>query len=191
MVDAAEIRNTLLTYFTTDGELQVDDDGSVAADGHVVARRAMHTIPVRFSRIDGDLRMPSCNLQSLENCPAHVGGRLELSNNQLTNCLGMPTTVLGWVSITDNPLKTLDGFSKSVGRYVDITYTPTLPLLRLLVAPYVGFRIPRYLDNWQEITEARDSVQKIMNNYAGQGKRGAIRCQKELIAAGFEGNARW
>jgi hypothetical protein len=34
-------------------------------------------------------------------------------------------------------------------------------------------------------------LHKILNSYAGKGKRALFDCQKELEDAGFEENARW
>jgi hypothetical protein len=36
-----------------------------------------------------------------------------------------------------------------------------------------------------------EHARKILNKYAGQGKRAMFDCQKELEDAGFEENARW
>jgi len=191
VVDKHEIEKTLLTYFIMDGEFEVKDNGSVTVYGNVFARRAMPTIPVKFSSIDGILQIAHCELQSLKNCPNRLGN-LSVYGNRLGNCVGLPTHVLGWLDISDNPLKTLEGFPKSVGGHVDITYTLALPLLRLLVAPEVIFRLPKDAGaTLDQTTHARDRVKAILDKYMGKGKRAMFDCQKELEDAGFGENARW
>ena len=192
MVDKAEIKKTLNRYFTLQGGFRFDDDGGVIAYGNVSARRNMPTIPVRFSRIDGDLHIPNCGLQSLENCPPVIGDSLLLYGNQLRNCIGMPETIGGYLDISSNPIETLEGFPKYIGRHVEMTYTLTLPLLRILVAKDVVFRLPKNAGTeLDQLTDARESVDHILDKYMGQGRAAVIDCKRELVAAGFEGNARW
>jgi hypothetical protein len=54
-----------------------------------------------------------------------------------------------------------------------------------LVAKEVGF------SNTGDTFEKAYQVAKILNKYAGKGKKGLFDCQKDLEDAGFEGNARW
>jgi len=192
VVDIAGIREVLLHSFTMDGEYQIEDDGRVTSFGNVISRRGMARLPVEFSRIDGDLRLGNTGLVSLENCPKTLGGSLEAQNNFLKTTMGMPEDVGRYVDVSDNPLVNLNGFAKKVGAHVDITLTPTLPLLRLLVAPDIVLRIPRNSGTRAtEFSQDRFDIESILDKYAGQGRAAVIDCKRELVAAGFEGNARW
>jgi hypothetical protein len=145
-----------------------------------------------------------CNnnqLTTLEGAPHHVGESFDCSENQLTSLTGAPWSVGGDFSCSTNQLTTLEHAPKNVGHTLWchanplttldgltivpgtllLSYSPTLPLLRCLLAKRVEF-FPKLKDT---------TIENILNKYAGQGKRGAIKCQKELISAGFEGNAQW
>jgi hypothetical protein len=61
-----------------------------------------------------------------------------------------------------------------------LSYSPTLPLLRCLLAKKVVTTKPE-----------NSTVQDILNQYAGQGEAGAFACGAELATAGYKENARW
>jgi len=124
----------------------------------------------------------NCKLTTLAGAPRKVKGFF-CSDNQLQTLLGAPDEVVDDFFCINNPLKSLEGLPKHIPGELRLTYDENLPLLRALVASMVTF------DNYYE--DLAEDVQQILKKYAGEGKRGAIRCQKELIAAGFEGNAKW
>jgi len=124
-----------------------------------------------------------CNfnqLNSLVGAPRNVPGDFDCSHNQLTSLEGAPAAVGRLLSCLGNPLTSLEGMPNSVGIF-EFTYSPTLPLLRSLVAKKINV-FPKL---------ETVAIQNILNKYAGQGRAGAIDCKRELVAAGFEGNARW
>jgi len=130
--------------------------------------------------VGGSFNCYNNKLTTLEGAPQTVGGGFYCFRNQLTTLAGAPQTVGDVFNCSDTPLATLEGIPIKL-KLLQLSYSPNLPLLRTLYAQEVEF-LPKLRD---------PAVLEILNRYAGEGKRGVIRCQKELIAAGFEGNARW
>jgi hypothetical protein len=124
-----------------------------------------------------------CSLTTLAGAPRKVGS-FYCSYNRLQNLKGAPEEVDEDFFCTDNPLKSLEGLPARIPGELRLTYDENVPLLRTLGAELVTF------SNWHTGSEA-EKVQEILQEYQGQGKRGVIRCQKDLIKAGYEGNARW
>jgi hypothetical protein len=120
-------------------------------------------------------------LKTLVGGPAYMVGDFNCDRNQLTNLVGAPKTVTGWFTCEDNPLVSLEGMPTALAGII-LDYADDLPLLRTLNAQQIQF-------NWPNSRNRQ--VAQILMKYAGEGKRGVIRCQKDLIAAGFEGNAKW
>jgi hypothetical protein len=202
MVDKKKIMLLLKKYFDTSVDVTIDDDGLVSCTGNVVLKKITVThLPVQFKQVDGYFDCSNNQLTSLEGAPSEVGRWVDCSNNQLTSLAGAPSDVGGMFACTHNQLTTLVGAPNSISntfycsnnpleslqgmptflKKLFITYDPNLPLLRGLYAQEIEL-YPRLEDK---------RIETILNKYAGQGKQGVIRCQKELIAAGFEGNAKW
>jgi len=126
-------------------------------------------------------------LTTLTGAPTQIALNFFCNNNtQLKTLDGAPAVVLGEFSCIDSAIEDLNGLPHSMGT-VYLTYTETLPLLRTLSAKQIALDVPAQVADHRRV----DEVVRIINRYAGEGKRGVIRCQKELIKAGFEGNARW
>jgi hypothetical protein len=137
--------------------------------------------------VGGYVNASSNRLTSLEGFPATVGGSVFLGDNMLTSLQGLPATLSDDLEIHRNNLSSLEGLPSSITGWLTLDYTPTMPLLRTLSALHVNLIV---LEGDRDL---KRTISKIINDpkWIGQGKRGAIRCQKALIAAGFEGNARW
>lgn len=119
-------------------------------------------------------------LTTLQHAPQSVGGEFACTGNSLTSLEGAPKRVDGNFSCAGNELTTLEGLSDVKGTLV-LSYSPTLPLLRCLLARKVQF-----------IGEIENkTVETILNRYAGQGEAGAFVCGAELADAGYKENARW
>jgi hypothetical protein len=128
----------------------------------------------------GDFDCSKNQLTTLEHAPKSVGDSFFCGSNLLTTLEHAPQSVRGSFFCWDNPLDTLKGLP-AVPETLYLSYSPTLPLLRCLLAKKVQF-----------LSLHEDSpVERILNKYAGQGKRAMFDCQKELEDAGFEENARW
>jgi hypothetical protein len=201
MVEKQKILDTFLDSFHHTGNVTVDDDGLVSVSGEVVMMREQDSFPVYFDRVGDRLVCAKIGLKTLIGGPKSVkksvmlqgnmltslhgfpqillGGEVRLDDNLLSNLKGLPSKISGTLVAIYNPLDSLEGFPEDVDE-VFLPYGANLPLLRALTA--------RKIVLWGTTTSA---VEQIMNQYAGEGKRGAIRCQKALIAAGFEGNAKW
>jgi hypothetical protein len=183
MVDKQEIRKLFKHWFDTDSvEFEINDDGTISCEGSITTDyKFPGKLPVKFKKFTGALFLTQANLQTLEGSPDYMDGDLRLRGNQLTNLIGAPEVITGVFNIMQNPLTSLEGFPSSVGTVV-LDDDPNLPMLRLLTAQEIkiqGSRDPNY------------TVSKILNKYAGQGKRAMFDAQKELEDAGFEKNARW
>jgi hypothetical protein len=152
--------------------------------------------------VGGNFWCDNNQLTTLQGAPTSVGGSFKCDFNQLTTLQGAPTTVGGSFECNINQLTTLEGAPISVGRNfmcdnnqlttlkgmptvprtLHLSYSPTLPLLRCLLAKEIRL----YPENGKHKT-----AEEILNRYAGQGKRALFDCQKDLEDEGFEGNARW
>jgi hypothetical protein len=126
-------------------------------------------------------------LTTLDGCAEAIGGFLVVNNNNLKNLKGCPARLSDDLEVQQNPLVTLDGFPESVAGWVTLTYTPSLPLLRTLSSLHVNILVPESLGGQL----VRKKLNTILNQYVGQGRRGMFACKKELVEAGFEGNAKW
>jgi hypothetical protein len=186
-----EVEDILASHFLWHPEkkVTVSDDGTVTVLGNgdfwinPEIKFPWTKLPFKFGEFAGNLGLTGAGLTSLEGFPKEISeGSLHVSQNRLTNFIGGPKRVEDSVVARDNPLTSLDGFPQEIGTNVRLTYSPNLPLLRTLVANLVVL-FPH--------NDTTDKIEKIMDKYSKEGKRGVIRCQKELISAGFEGNAKW
>jgi hypothetical protein len=198
MVDNQALLDELLTWFRYEPSeavrFNIREDHSVDVfelePGRGVLRVAKGKqfpggkLPVVFGEFHASLVFRECGLVSLEGCPRKVRGRFVSLNNQLTNLVGGPKIVGGRLWITQSrPLVSLDGFPDRVWEYARLDYDPRLPLLRTLNCDDGLMLLP-------DTAETR-RMEEIIATYKGQGRRGMFAAKKELIEAGFEGNARW
>lgn len=201
MVDVNEIENIFKTNFFIDGGHHIDPDtGIISVYGSVLIRKRMKEIPVQFDFVDGDFDCSYKGLHTLKGAPRNVGGDFKCNDNLLTNLnhspvrvsgnflcdqnwltslIGAPQEIKGKFNSSDNPLTTLEGAPRIVEQGFEITYRPHLPLLRL--CQYADVAV------WQ----APESVEEILDKYAGGGRPGALKAAMELIRAGYRENARW
>ena len=203
MVDKDKIMALLKQYFTTTGTITVSDEGLVSCTGwvHLKTGRIHERLPVAFDRVTGSFVCSENQLKTLEGAPTSVGGDFICYYNRLTSLEHAPEHVRSSFICYYNRLTTLHYAPKSVGNNFNcygnklttleglpaipgtlrLSYSPTLPLLRCLLAKEVQF-FPTLKDK---------TIETILNKCTGQGKRAMFDCQKELEDAGFEENARW
>jgi hypothetical protein len=183
MVDKKEILELFKKYFKTTDEITIDDKGLVSCTGDVGLQPELkhERLPVSFDMVDGDFWCHNNQLTTLEGAPTSVGGDFGCYHNQLTTLEGAPTSVGGDFRCYHNQLTSLEGMPAVEGT-LWLSYSPTLPLLRCLLAK----EIQLYPKDGKHKT-----AEEILNRYAGQGKRALFDCQKDLEDAGFEGNAKW
>ncbi len=118
-------------------------------------------------------------LLSLEGSPRTVGATFMINKTGIKTLKGAPLKVGTSFECYANPnLLSLEDLPLVKSFY--ISYSPALPLLRSLQA------------NQIVIYGTKDNtVQDILNKYAGQGEAGAFACCAELATAGYKENARW
>ena len=130
--------------------------------------------------VGGDFSCYNNQLTTLEHSPQRVGGHFSCDGNRLTTLEHAPKSVGTNFYCSKNKLTTLEGLPVVPGELM-LSYSPTLPLLRCLLAQKVKF-----------YPELRDkTVETILKQYAGQGEAGAFACGAELATAGYKENARW
>lgn len=164
-------------YQDDETRLTVHDDGTLDVDGVVYLHHDVDELPIKFGVVAQFFAVER-GLKTLKNMPRTVKGPCHLDGNKLTTLVGAPETVGEDLELYRNPLENLNGFPREVGGKVKLIWAKNLPLLRTLVAKEI-------------ILHGQPRVDAILNKYAGQGRGGAIDCKRELVAAGFEGNARW
>lgn len=210
-MDRKHILSLVKTHFTVDGRVGVTPDGKVKVEFDAVLNnrhyQAFSQLPVQFESVGGTLMISTNTLETLVGCPTEVGNGFDCDDNlltsleygpkivgtnyscqenHLTNLVGAPRVVPGNFNCSNNPLESLEGFPSEIGNTLYLSYSETLPLLRTLVAHEILF-FP-----WaDEVDSPAGRVLGILRKYAGQGRAGAIDCKRELVAAGFERNARW
>jgi len=210
VVDLDAVVDTFRERFDTNGTLWPNDDGTLTVDGWVTVKQNTETFGLRFDEVHGYFGVFGTQLRTMDGAPSKIHGDLSIrhcphltefghgldvvnglfriEHTGLKNFVGGPKSVQFNIDCQSNPnLMSLEGFPTSVGSRVEITYTPTLPVLRLLVAPAIWFTA----DTKDEYLDDGIAVENILMKYAGQGRAAAIDCKRELVAAGFEGNARW
>lgn len=193
-------------HLTPDGKVNVLGDCEFRSSAF---NRDLHRLPMEFKKVTGDFLISSCNLDSLEGCPSFVGGTFNCSDNYLPSLAGAPEHVGLSFNCSYNRLTSLLGSPKNIGLSFNcsnnlgitslegcpkdlpqgdfvISWTPELPLLRL-----VGLMV-FFQGNTDFETERLAKVERILEKYVDKFSRSnIIACQKDLIDAGFEGNASW
>jgi len=117
-------------------------------------------------------------LTSLIGGPTEVSSEYDCSKNFLTSLEGCPKIIPGGFLCNDNNLSSYNGLPDSVG-FLLCDWIENAPILSLLKYPSVN------IDN-------NNVIELILHKYVGQKplRQAIIKCQRELIDNGFEGNAK-
>jgi hypothetical protein len=206
-----EIWNKFKIYYDAQHvkRVEFDDENKLLITGDVMAAMGSAGLNVRFGKLNGNFIANGMGFRSLRGSPEEVTGSFSVSRNRnltslegaplkvgedfaaygckLTNLIGAPREIGISFMVFNNPLESLDGMPDHIGGTISLNYEPDLGLLRVLVAKTVDFSPGQSQVSWDKVIEC----QEILNKYAGQGRRGSFAAKKELIEAGFEGNARW
>lgn len=178
--------------YAVNGTWHEDDQQRIEVQGNVTMKWASATLGgYKFSHVSGNFEASYKSLESLEGLPTHVGGRLGLSGNRITNLQHCSAHVGKDLWITSlGSLTSLEGFPLHVGGTVHITWNPQLPMLRCLQAQYVEIHKPQFVTT--ESYEAMRACEAILHNplWRGKGKSHMLNCALELKQAGFAENAR-
>lgn len=187
MRETVDVRDILARYFRWDGEIVLDANDRVSIDGDCELLQSssnLLALPVNFYKVTANFACDNAGLTSLDGCPEIVGGHFFAGNNALTDLHNAPKTIGGFCGVTGNELISLKGLPEAFGR-ISLTWNKDLPLLQL-----VGRNAVIY-DN-DNSNESGQKCHKILKSYIGRSTRAdIIACQKDLIDAGFEGNASW
>jgi hypothetical protein len=136
--------------------------------------------------VDGNFSCGNNQLTSLIGAPQSVGGNFSCHSNELTSLVGAPQSVGGEFRCYRNQLTSLVGSPQSVGSGFYCSWSPTLPLLRTVVAKRVGI----YKDN-KLFEEINDILNSSIKDNPGSYRKAALDAKRKLIDAGFKGNAKW
>ena len=149
-------------------------------DSFLCTNNQLTTLEGAPKSVGGSFWCSNNKLTTLQHAPQSVDDSFDCSVNQLTTMEHAPKSVGGDFWCSNNKLATLEGLSDISGT-LRLSYSPTLPLLRCLLAKKVEFR-PNREDK---------TIETILNQYAGQGEAGAFACGAELASAGYKENAKW
>ncbi len=123
-----------------------------------------------------------CQLTSFEGTPNSVYA-LMAKGNQLTSLKHCPISMTG-INVSNNPLTSLDGLPTGFDGVLTLSWSENLPILSLLRLR----QAPLFVGRSEQIHQ----ITVILEKYKGDASRAnIIACQKELIVAGFVGNASW
>jgi hypothetical protein len=171
------------------GTVTVDAHGVVSAEGTAVygnKQRKISQLPFKFGTVSNEFLPIGMGLESFTGFPQTVQG-CWCDKNKFSNLIGSPT-VAKFLSCRNNPFLSLEGLSPNVERFT-LTWTPHLPLLRL-----VALESAFLTENKQGSLESIQ-VEEILRRHGGTDpatlRKRLTACQKELIDAGFAGNAKW
>jgi hypothetical protein len=189
MNNAEEIRDLLLRHFVGGGLDSIDIYDNVVDSGSSL--RLLESIdqrlPVKFKTVNGNFDCYGCTLTTLDGCPFSVFGSFTCQNNEIENLIGGPSHVMFRYNCRENrKLTSLEGLPKEVSIF-EITWNKSLAMLRLMT-----------MNNGAQIYSStfRHNIGDIyldtFNKKIGMGLKAAIwKFQKDLIANGYEGNAKW
>ena len=198
------------TFYCSINQLKTLEGGPTSVGGSFDCyKNQLTTLEGGPTSVGGGFYCYSNQLTTLVGSPTSINGSFNCSNNQLTTLVGSPTSISGGFYCYDNQLTTLEGGPTSVGgnfycyenpnlknlnhlstgiSELWMSYSPTMPLLRCLIAEDVRF------DPKTDITK---QIKDVLNKYAGQGRKAALDCAADLLSLGkklnidLTMNARW
>ena len=177
MVDKKKIKNLISENFYIDGEITIHDSGVVDVHGYVKLIKKTEKLPVQFGRVSGFFYCDNNKLTSLQGAPSSVGDSFSCTNNKLTSLEGAPSSVGGGFYCIDNNLtSSLKGAPSGVDGKFILDYSPNLPLLRTIVAKGGVF-----FENKIKYPKIAQEIEDVLNNFAGQGKRGFLAATVALL----------
>jgi hypothetical protein len=182
-----EIERLLDEYFNISGTPTINPDGTVDVEGCSLKEdKKVNQLPVKFNKVGSNFLCFYNQLTTLNGAPNSVGDDFYCYNNQLTSLIGAPRSVGGGFYCYDNQLTSLVGAPHSVGRDFRCNWSPTLPLLRTVVAKKVVI----YKDN-NLFEKIMDILNSSIKDNPGSYRKAAIDARRKLIDAGYKDNAKW
>lgn len=135
-------------------------------------------IPVKFGKIGFDIPYITPLMQLQFQFPRYFFWE----RDSLTSLEGAPREITGSFSCDDNKILSLEGIHKIIKKINGQFYCNDNPIKSGGIGLLLIEGITRIGTNHPAL--------EIINKYIGQGKKGLLLCQEELIEAGFEANAR-
>jgi len=194
------INKILKDYFHIDGDVTIKD-GTVSVDGNVKLTKDTPYIPVQFGTVKsfycfnkkltslvgspfivtGDYVCSRNDIKTLIGSPNEIRYDFDFSmNEELTSLEGSPTKVGGDVNCRGiTKISSFNNLPEQIGGELVVEWSPDVGVLSLIKYHDVNF-----LNN--------HIVRGILKKFYGQKplRPAIIQCQKELIDAGFRGNAK-
>ena len=193
MIDIDEIKKKLLQNFTVgSNKITINEStGEIDIFGYddmvELINPKLYKLPVSFNEVTCDnFMLTQSLLVTLEGSPKIVHTLFSCVDNSLVSLVGGPNVVDGNYICFKNPLTSIDGLAEKIGGRIMLPNNENLPILRLVSrSNEISF-----VNNDRVVSN--DSVSQILKKYAGQKplRQAIIQCQRELIDAGYKGNAR-
>ena len=163
-------------FYCYDNQLTTLEGGPTSVGGGFYCSENQLTTLVGGPTSVGDSFYCSNNqLTTLEGSPTSVGGSFNCSSNQLTTLECSPTSINGNFYCFNNPnLKNLNHLPSGISE-LWMPYSPTMPLLRCLIAKEIRFDL---------ITDTTTQIKNVLNKYAEQGRKAALDCAADLLSLG-------
>ena len=200
-----EIETALLQQVEIDGTYHIDDQGLVHVTGTIRQKKKPDVtrfgwakknknikkfnnslydqLDVQFGVVSGHCYMGGMGLRTLQGAPERVGGDFFCNDNKLKSLVGAPQWVGGDFRCYNNILTSLEGMPSHIGGRLIMNWDPEMPLLRCLTAQRIDIIKPNYVT--PKILDDIRTCDKILNQYAGQGRPGMLKAAVELIRAGY------
>ena len=195
-IDVEKIAHTLDIYFHIHGDedtWSIDPQtGKVSSQRNVEdteRMRSLAQLPVQWDVLthaaDFEIQYGS-NLVTLAGSPTRVDGNYRVTQTHISDLRGAPSYVGIGMDIVDNQhLRSLEGLPAHIVQWLYLSWQPQLPLLRILLVKGLVDGVTM-LDEWRQ--EMPD-ISNILNKYRGKGWAAMVPCARELIRAGYKGNA--
>jgi len=205
MVNRATVTDLLYSYFHVEGPVEIQDNGMIHGPNATILDRTSQfpngMLPVQFGQVH-KFHMSGTNLRSMQGFPTSCN-ILIISHNELDSWAHCPQTYE--IRATGNKFRDLNQIPAQVRElrvarcplenirdvpdldFLYVSFDLKLGMLPALKCKKVNLMAPEHV----EPPLLRDQLQRILDKYAGQGRKGALTCAAELIRAGFKENARW
>ena len=149
----------------------------------IISKRELREFPKDLPiEVRGRLSCHSNRLRSLDGCPQKIGGDFDCTQNLITSLDHGPTEVGGSYYINENRLSSLENIHtnlKSVGRNFECYRNQITSHILGLMLINIGGNINTWLGDG-------DDVDRVLNKWKNQGRRGVMGAMKELLELGYE-----
>ena len=172
------LESTINGDVTSIAQLKNQTD-EIDVTGYVnLSNKRLEKLPAKFGKVGGYFSCIGNELTSLEGAPHIVGDNFSSGDNKLTSLDGAPHTVGGNFGCSFNQLTSLIGVHKIIKKINGTIWLKNNPI----TSGGIGLIL---IEGLTKIDSDLPAF-KVINKYLGQGKKGLLLCQDELIEAGYE-----